>query len=98
MPAYFVAFRDRMKDPARYAGYLEKAAPTFEGHAAQILVGNGGMTPLEGECPDGVVVIEFPDVAAARAWYESPAYQAVVGERLAATEGRVVIVEGFEPG
>jgi uncharacterized protein (DUF1330 family) len=28
------------------------------------------MGPLE-----GIVLIEFPDMAAAKAWYESPAYQ-----------------------
>jgi uncharacterized protein (DUF1330 family) len=98
MPAYFIAFRDRMKDPARYAAYLEKAVPTFEGHEMRPLVANGAMTPLEGDCPDGVVILEFPDVAAAKAWYECPEYQAVIGERLAATEGRALIVEGIELG
>jgi len=59
---------------------------------------NGALTPVEGTCPDGVVIIEFPSVEAAKAWYHSPAYQACVGERLAATEGRAVIVEGLPPG
>lgn len=97
MAAYFISFRDSMKDAARYAAYLEKAGPSLAGREARLLVGNGALTPLEGECPDGVVIIEFPDVQAAKDWYESPAYQAVVGERLAATEGRAVIVEGLPP-
>ena len=94
MTAYFISFRDKMKDPARYAAYAQKAGPSLAGHEAQLLIANGALTPVEGECPDGVVIIAFPTVAAAKAWYESPAYQAVVGERLAATEGRAVIVEG----
>jgi uncharacterized protein (DUF1330 family) len=94
MAAYFISFRDTMKDAARYAAYLEKAGPSLAGHPARLVVANGALTPLEGACPDGVVIIEFPDVAAARAWYDSPAYQAAIGERLAATEGRAVIVEG----
>ncbi len=94
MSAYFISFRDTMKDPARYAAYLEKAVLTLDGREARVLVANGALTPLEGGCPDGVVVIEFPDTKAARAWYESPQYKAVIGERLAATEGRAVIVEG----
>ena len=98
MAAYFIAFRDKMHDPARYAAYAQKAGPTLAGGGAKLLVGNGALTPLEGECPDGVVIIEFPDVQAARAWYESPAYQAVIGERLAVTEGRAVIVEGMPAG
>ena len=97
MAAYFISFRDTMKDPARYAAYLEKAVLTFGGHEARVLVANGALTPLEGGCPDGVVVIEFPDAAAARAWYDSPEYKAILGERLAATEGRAVIVEGYAP-
>ena len=94
MAAYFISFRDRMLDAARYAAYLQKAGPSLAGRPGRVLVGNGALTPLEGASPDGVVIIEFPDVQAARDWYDSPAYQAVVGERLAATEGRAIIVEG----
>ena len=95
MAAYFISFRDTMKDAARYAAYLEKAGPSLAGRDARVLVGNGALTRLEGALPDGVVMIEFPTVQAAKDWYESPAYQAVIGERLAATEGRAVIVEGL---
>jgi uncharacterized protein (DUF1330 family) len=96
MAAYFISFRDKMHDAGRYGAYLAKATPTvLAQEGAKVIVGNGALTPLEGSPPDGVVIIEFPNVAAARAWYESPEYQAVVGERLAATEGRAVIVEGF---
>lgn len=98
MPAYFISFRDKMHDAERYRAYLQKAGPSLAGHPARLLVGNGALTPLEGASPDGVVIIEFPTVEAARAWYDSPAYQAVVGERLAATEGRAVIVEGAPAG
>ena len=94
MSAYFISFRDSMKDAARYAAYLQKAGPSLADREARLLVANGALTPLEGQCPDGVVIIEFPDLQAAQDWYDSPAYQAVIGERLAATEGRAVIVEG----
>ncbi len=98
MAAYFISFRDKMNDAARYAAYLQKAGGSLAGRPGRVLVGNGALTPLEGASPDGVVMIEFPDVQAARDWYESPAYQAVVGERLAATEGRAIIVEGLPTG
>jgi uncharacterized protein (DUF1330 family) len=98
MAAYFISFRDRMKDAAGYAAYLQKAAGSLAGREATPIVANGPLTPLEGACPDGVVIIEFPSVQAARDWYESPDYQAVLGERLAATEGRAVIVEGLSGG
>ena len=95
MTAYFISFRDTMKDAARYAAYGPKARASIAGREARVIVANGALTPVEGAPPDGVVIIEFPSVEAARAWYESPEYQAVVGERLAATEGRAVIVEGL---
>ena len=94
MAAYFISFRDSMKDAAAYAAYAQKAGPTLAGREARLLVANGALTPLEGDCPDGVVIIEFPDTQAAKDWYESSEYQAVIGERLAATEGRAVLVEG----
>src|SRR5579859_2455897 len=94
MPAYFISSRDTMKDASRYAAYAQKAGPSLTGHEARLVVANGALTALEGAAPDGVVIIEFPTVEAAKAWYDSPAYQAVVGERMAATEGRAVIVEG----
>lgn len=97
MSAYFVFVRDRMKDAAGYAAYGQKAGASFTGHEARPLAVNGALTGVEGERPDGVVIIEFPSVEAAKAWYHSPAYQACVGERLAATEGRAMIVEGL-PG
>jgi len=96
MTAYFIAVRDKMHDAARYGAYAQKAMPSIAAvPGAKVIVGNGALTPIEGAAPDGVVIIEFPDVASAKAWYESPAYQAVVGERLAVTEGRAMIVEGF---
>ena len=98
MPAYFIVFRDKMTDPAAYAAYGAKAMPTLAACESKLLVANGALTAVEGAAPDGVVMIEFPTVAAARAWYDSPAYQAIVGERLGATAGRAVIVEGFSPG
>ncbi len=95
MSAYIVFIRDKMKDAAAYAAYGPKAVETLAAHPARPLAVNGALTPIEGTCPDGVVIIEFPSVEAAKAWYDSPAYQAVVGERLGATEGRAVIVEGL---
>jgi uncharacterized protein (DUF1330 family) len=98
MAAYFIVFRDKMNDAAAYAAYGRKAGPTVADSPGRVLAANGALTPLEGESPDGVIIIEFPDVQAAKAWYEGPAYQAIVGERLAATEGRAVIVEGVPAG
>ncbi len=97
MSAYFVFVRDKMKDAAAYAAYGQKAGATLAAHDFKPLALSGAVTPLEGPGADGVVIIEFPSVEAAKAWYESPAYQAIVAERWGATEGRALIVEGM-PG
>lgn len=52
----------------------------------------------EGTWPGTIVVIEFPDVEAARSWYDSPAYQDILPLRTIHIEGDVIIVEGVDPG
>ena len=43
------------------------------------------------------VILEFPSVEAAQAWYRSPEYQAAVPVRQAAAHCNGVIIAGFEP-
>lgn len=69
----------------------------FKGHY-HLLVGGGAKTQaLEGEPPKGIAVIAFDSVENARAWYDSPAYQAIKSIRLSSTKGRMFIVEGVAP-
>jgi len=45
------------------------------------------------------VILESDSVEAARNWYKSREYQAIIGERHASTEANAAIVNGFEmPG
>ena len=50
---------------------------------------------VEGKDADGVVLLQFPDMAAARAWYDSPEYQAAIPERMQAAPYRAIIFEGL---
>lgn len=58
------------------------------------LVAMGIPQALEGAQPEGTVTLEFPSTAAARAWYDSPAYQAVAVHRLKGATYSVALVEG----
>ena len=58
------------------------------------LVIYGNMETLEGEAPDGVVVLEFPTVEDAKSWYFSPGYQAAALHRKKGANYRVILVEG----
>jgi uncharacterized protein (DUF1330 family) len=94
--AYVVLFREGpVKDPAAMEEYqrLGRARPRAVNLTP--LVVYGAQTPLEGEAPDGVVVLKFDSTEDAKAWYYSPAYQEAVVHRLKAADYRGVIVEGL---
>ena len=55
----------------------------------------GAMEQLEGEPCDGMVILEFPDMAAARDWYYSEDYQARAPFRQQAAPYRALLVEGI---
>jgi len=55
----------------------------------------GAMQALEGKAPEGAIILQFDTVEDARAWYESPGYQAALPHRLRAADWRAFIVEGM---
>lgn len=97
MAAYVVLFREGpVKDPGEMEIYQRKAAGNdISEFNMTPLVGYGAMETLEGEAPDGVVILQFPTMDDAKRWYYSPGYQAAVPHRHKAADYRAVIVEGF---
>lgn len=95
MSAYVVLIRNSMKDPAEFAIYGQKAAAARGDHPIRPIVAYGACEVLEGDPAEGAVIIEFPDMAAARAWYESPAYQEAKAHRLKGADYRVLLLEGL---
>jgi uncharacterized protein (DUF1330 family) len=94
MPAYVIADID-VHDPERYAAYREESTATVAEHGGRWLVRGGRWEVAEGDWrPARLVVIEFPDAAAAWAWYRSDRYRAAAEVRRAASTGSVVVVEG----
>lgn len=96
MKGYIIAVIE-VTDPTAYDSYRKHVGPTIENFGGRFLVRGGAVTPLEGDLGGGrVVVLEFPDVATARAWYDSPAYAELKRTRIAASRSRLILVEGFE--
>src|SRR6201996_7179314 len=95
MPAYMIALNRNVHDREKLESYWRAAASTFEGRGAKFLSVYTPLAPLElmGSL-EGVVLIEFPDVAAAKAWYESPDYQAARQHRLGAADTEFFIIDG----
>lgn len=92
-PAYFV-FHVTIHDRAGLEPYSARVGATVAAFGGRRLLLGGSAVPVEGEAPDGaMVVLEFPDRAAAEAWYASPDYQAILSYRHAATDGRAYLVE-----
>ena len=83
-------------DHAELAVYSQQAPATLEGHSAKALVFYGQQQVLEGPDTEGVVILELPSVEAARAWYESPAYQTAREHRFKGANYRVLLVEGIK--
>jgi uncharacterized protein (DUF1330 family) len=94
MPAYFVAIRDKTKDAAALETYGKAAGGSMAGHKMTPRALYGRQVNLEGSPAEGIVILEFPSVEEAEAWYHSPAYQAAVIHRHKGADYRVYIVDG----
>ncbi len=101
MPAYVIAsVRSVAPDSAdALAEYRRGNTEAVARHGGRFLVRGGPLEPLEGESepPLRVVVMEFPDASAARAWYGSPEYAPLRELRQSVSETDLVLVEGV-PG
>jgi uncharacterized protein (DUF1330 family) len=96
MSAYVFAFID-VQDPERYKEYAARVPPTIAAFGGTYVVRNGAKHPLEGNMPDRrAVLLKFPSVAQAKAWYESDAYKECRAIRTSASTGDIFIVEGWE--
>lgn len=96
MPAYIIAIRERLHDKAPLESYAALAA-TAPREALTRRARYGHFEVLEGPDCDGVSMVEFPTVEAARSWYDSPEYTAARAFRRQAGDYRVLLVEGLEP-
>jgi uncharacterized protein (DUF1330 family) len=95
MTAYVIVDIE-VTDPAGYEEYRKLAAPAVEAYGGRFLVRGGITTTLEGDWrPKRLVVLEFPSVQRAQAWWTSDAYRAAraIRERTAATN--LIVAEGI---
>lgn len=95
MPAYIIAEHD-VSDAETYARARPGAAAAIAKYRGRYLVNGLGKAELvEGECePKRFVVLEFPDMNAARAFYQSDDYREARLLRQLASRSRIVLVEG----
>lgn len=95
MPAYAIFIRERTRDQAALDVYSPLAGASLDGHSLKILAAYGRQETVEGATSEGTVILEFPTLEAARAWYESPAYRAAREHRFRGADYRAFFVEGL---
>jgi uncharacterized protein (DUF1330 family) len=94
MPAFIVFIREKTRVPEELKTYSEMAQGSTAGHPVKVRAFYGPQETLEGPPSEGVVILEFPSVAEAKAWYESPAYGAARQHRFLGADYRVILLEG----
>ncbi|MEV4111259.1 DUF1330 domain-containing protein [Nonomuraea sp. NPDC049695] len=77
--------------------YMERIQATLDPFGGRFVVHGAPVEVREGEWPGALVIIEFPSIEQARAWYDSPAYQDIRRLRADHIPGDLVLVDGVEP-
>lgn len=98
MPAYLIS-DVAAKDPEAFRIYRERAAASIARHGGRYLVRGGPVEPLEGDwAPRTIIIVEFPDLERARAWYRSPDYATALALRDEALSRNLILVDGISEG
>ena len=94
--AAYVIVEIETEDGALMAQYRDIARPIIEAHGGRYLVRGGRTVTLEGGwSPERLVVLEFPSVEQAEAWWSAADYADAKSLRQRAGRTRMVVVEGL---
>lgn len=95
MPGYVIV-NITINDPVRYEEYRRLATPTVSAYDGRYLVRGGPVDTREGGwTPSRLVVLEFPTMARAREWWESPEYAPAKAIRQSCADTQLIITEGL---
>ena len=95
MSAYVVFTRTKTIDQKELETYWAGIKATMEGHPIEVLVAYGKHEVLEGDPIEGMVIVKFPSVKAAKDWINSEAYQDIAKHRKLGATYHGLIVEGL---
>jgi uncharacterized protein (DUF1330 family) len=94
MTAYVIVNVD-VRDPAAYEEYKSKVPALIRKHGGEYVVRGGKFVVLEGEWkPTRLVILKFPDLASAQAFFLDPDYQPLKALRQQVSTADIVAVEG----
>jgi uncharacterized protein (DUF1330 family) len=95
MAAYIVA-NVEVTDKTAYEEYRQLVPAVIAAHGGRYLARGGAAEVLEGATmPHRMVILEFPSMAQAQAFYHSPEYQRLVAIRQRAAHSSLLAIEGI---
>jgi len=96
MSSAYVVARIQVSDPAQYEQYKLLAKVAADKYGGEYLARGGALEVLEGDWrPSRLVVVRYPSMEKARAFYDSPEYRAARKAREGAAVMDLVLVEGL---
>lgn len=98
MTAYAIAHLRDVDLNAEIADYIRRIDETLTPFGGRFLVHGATAEVIEEPWEGDLVIIAFPDIAAARGWYASPGYQAILPLRTRNSRSTAFIVEGAPEG
>jgi uncharacterized protein (DUF1330 family) len=94
MPAYVIVETD-ISDPEQYEQYKAASPGAVAAGGGRFVARGGELAVFEGDWqPSRLVILEFPDLEAAKTWYVSERYQEAKKLREGAARLNMVAVEG----
>lgn len=82
-------------DRPRYDRYVAAFMPVLRKYGGRLLAVDDQPEVVEGQWGGGrIVVLSFPDRETFTTWANSPEYQAIAPDRLAAAGGPILLVQG----
>lgn len=94
MAAYIVFLRNSISDAEGMKTYTGLARKAVAAGGPKVLAAYNGTETLEGQECEGVVLMEFESMDAAKAWYNGPGYQEALPHRFRSADYRTVMFQG----
>ncbi|HZH10840.1 MAG TPA: DUF1330 domain-containing protein [Microvirga sp.] len=97
MSAFYIFDNREILDPAALEAYKTAVAPITAAYGGRYRALSGNIEHSEGEwAPNFLVVIEFPSLEQAKAWYSSPEYAPLKALRRQAVRCDAALVAGLD--
>lgn len=94
--AAYVVVEIDIHDVATYERYKALVPPTIAAYGGRYLARGGAVDTLEGDwAPRRVVLLEFPSVERARAWWSAPEAAHIKALRQQSARTRMIVVDGL---